>query len=53
MNELESLKLSILAVDDNQMNLIVMKNMFKSSAYEVYYADCGQKAIDLAREETS
>jgi len=51
MNELESQKLSILAVDDNQMNLIVMKNMFKSSAYEVYYADCGQKAIDLAREK--
>jgi len=51
MNDFVAKRPSILAVDDNQMNLMVMKNMFKSSEYEVYYADCGQKAIDVAREK--
>jgi len=50
MNSIEPKKLSILAVDDNQMNLILMKSMFKTSDYDVYYADCGKKAIEMARQ---
>ncbi|HZL09741.1 MAG TPA: hybrid sensor histidine kinase/response regulator [Prolixibacteraceae bacterium] len=50
MNKQLKDKLSILAVDDNQMNLMVMKSMFKNLEYEVFYADCGQGAIDMARD---
>lgn len=50
MNKQKKDKLSILAVDDNQMNLMVMKSMFKNLEYEVFYADCGQEAIDMARD---
>lgn len=41
--------LQILAVDDNQMNLMVMRSMFKYQNYRVHYADCGEKAIEMAR----
>lgn len=50
MNELKTSKLSILVVDDNPMNLMVMKSMFMNLEYQVYFADCGQKALDMARE---
>ena len=42
--------LKILAVDDNQMNLMVMRSMFKYQNYQVYYADCGKKAIEMASQ---
>lgn len=51
MSILESKKLSILAVDDNQMNLIIMKSMFKTSDYDVHYANCGKMAIDMAHQK--
>jgi len=50
MNESKPKKLTILAVDDNQMNLIVMKSIFKSLDYEMYYANCGQMALEMARQ---
>jgi len=50
MNKLKSERLSILAVDDNQMNLLVMRSMFKYQEYKLYYADCGQLAIEMARQ---
>ncbi|MBV5312319.1 MAG: hybrid sensor histidine kinase/response regulator [Prolixibacteraceae bacterium] len=50
MSEPKTDKLSILAVDDNQMNLMVMRSMFKYQEYQVYYADCGKMAIEMARE---
>jgi two-component system sensor histidine kinase/response regulator len=50
MNKQKSERLSILAVDDNQMNLLVMRSMFKYQEYKLYYADCGKQAIDMARE---
>ena len=49
MSEQRTDGLRILAVDDNQMNLMVMKSMFKNQNYEVHYADCGEKAIEMAR----
>lgn len=42
--------LKILAVDDNQMNLMVMRSMFKYQNYQVHYADCGEKALEMARQ---
>ena len=50
MNKLKSERLSILAVDDNQMNLLVMRSMFKYQEYKLYYADCGKRAIEMARQ---
>lgn len=50
MNKLKSERLSILAVDDNQMNLLVMRSMFKYQEYKLYYADCGKLAIEMARQ---
>jgi len=50
MSEPKTDKLSILVVDDNQMNLMVMRSMFKYQEYQVYYADCGKRAIEMARE---
>lgn len=49
MSERRTDGLRILAVDDNQMNLMVMQSMFKYQNYEVHYADCGEKAIEMAR----
>jgi len=42
--------LKILVVDDNQMNLMVMRSMFKYQNYQVHYADCGEKALEMARQ---
>lgn len=39
-----------MAVDDNEMNLMVMKNMFRQEKYRVHYANCGRMALDMARE---
>jgi len=50
MNKPKSEGLSILAVDDNQMNLLVMRSMFKYQEYKLYYADCGKLAIEMARQ---
>jgi len=50
MNKPKSERLSILAVDDNQMNLLVMRSMFKYQDYKLYYADCGKLAIEMARQ---
>jgi two-component system sensor histidine kinase/response regulator len=50
MDKQKSERLSILAVDDNQMNLLVMRSMFKYQEYKLYYADCGQMAIEMARQ---
>lgn len=50
MNEQKTEGLSILAVDDNQMNLMVMKSMFKYLEYQMHYANCGQMALEMARQ---
>lgn len=50
MTEQKTEGLSILAVDDNEMNLILMKSIFKYQEYQVYYANCGELAIDMARK---
>ncbi|HAQ19320.1 MAG TPA: hypothetical protein DCR40_08835 [Prolixibacteraceae bacterium] len=50
MNNPKTERLSILAVDDNQMNLMVMRSMFKYQDYRLYYADCGKLAIEMARK---
>jgi two-component system sensor histidine kinase/response regulator len=50
MNKPKSERLTILAVDDNQMNLLVMRSMFKYQEYKLYYADCGKLAIEMARQ---
>ena len=50
MNEQKPRELTILAVDDNEMNLKVMKNMFRQEKYRVHYASCGRMALDMARE---
>ena len=50
MNNPKTERLSILAVDDNQMNLKVMRSMFKYQDYRLYYADCGKLAIEMARQ---
>jgi two-component system sensor histidine kinase/response regulator len=49
MSDQKTEGLSILAVDDNQLNLRVMKSMFKYMEYQMYFADCGQMAIEVAR----
>lgn len=43
-------KLKILAVDDNEMIIRVMKQMFRDGEYDVYFADGGISALKLARE---
>lgn len=43
-------KLKILAVDDNEMILRVMRQMFKDSEYDVSFANGGIPALKLARE---
>ncbi len=47
---MESEKLRILTVDDNHLNLIVMKNMFDFHDYEVHFAECGEAALEMARK---
>jgi len=43
-------KLKILAVDDNEMILRVMKQMFRDGDYDVSFASGGIPALQLARE---
>ena len=50
MSERKTEGLSILAVDDNEMNLVILKNMFRQEKYRVHYASSGRMALDMARE---
>lgn len=50
MTETLKKKLKILVVDDNQLNLMVMRSIFNETEYEVFYADCGIDALNMARE---
>lgn len=50
MTETLKKKLNILVVDDNQLNLMVMRSIFNETEYEVFYADCGIDALNMARE---
>ena len=50
MSGMKSEKLRILTVDDNHLNLMVMKNMFNFQDYEVHFAECGMAALDMARK---
>lgn len=50
MSQLKSEKLRILTVDDNHLNLMVMKNLFNFQEYEVHFATCGEAALTMARK---
>jgi two-component system sensor histidine kinase/response regulator len=50
MSGMKSEKLRILVVDDNHLNLIVMKNLFNFQDYEVHFAECGKAALEMARK---
>ena len=50
MSDMKSEKLRILTVDDNHLNLMVMKNMFSFQDYEVHFAECGEAALNMARK---
>lgn len=43
-------KLRILTVDDNHLNLMIMKTMFNFQDYEVHFAECGEAALIMARK---
>ena len=47
---MKSEKLRILTVEDNHLNLMVMKSMFNFQDYEVHFATCGEAALDMARK---
>lgn len=47
---MNSEKLRILIVDDNHLNLMVMKHMFDFRVYEVHFAECGEAALEMARK---
>ena len=47
---MRSEKLRILTVDDNHLNLMVMKSMFSFQDYEVHFATCGEAALNMARK---
>jgi two-component system sensor histidine kinase/response regulator len=50
MSVLEAEKKRILVVDDNHLNLIVMKHMFNFQDYEVHFAECGKAALEMAQK---
>lgn len=50
MSLFKSEKLRILTVDDNHLNLMVMKNLFNFQEYEVHFATCGEAALTMARK---
>lgn len=47
---MKSEKLRILTVDDNHLNLMVMKSMFNFQDYDVHFAECGKAALNMARK---
>lgn len=40
---------SILAVDDNEINLILMECMLRQEKYSIHFATSGRMALDMAR----
>lgn len=50
MSEPKPDKLRILIVDDNRLNLMVMKHMFNFNDYEVHFAETGGAALEMARK---
>lgn len=50
MSEVKPEKLRILIVDDNHLNLMVMKHMFNFNEYDVHFAECGEAALEMARK---
>ncbi|MFY9150886.1 MAG: hybrid sensor histidine kinase/response regulator [Prolixibacteraceae bacterium] len=50
MSHLKSEKLRILTVDDNHLNLMVMKGLFNFQEYDVHFAECGEAALNMARK---
>ncbi len=50
MSKMKSEKIRILTVDDNYLNLMVMKHLFNFQDYDVHFADCGEAALEMARK---
>jgi len=50
MSGMKSEKLRILTVDDNHLNMMIMKNMFNFQDYEVHFAVSGEAALEMARK---
>lgn len=50
MSGIKTEKLRILTVDDNHLNLMVMKSLFNFQDYDVHFAECGEAALEMARK---
>ncbi|MDO8898719.1 MAG: response regulator, partial [Bacteroidales bacterium] len=43
-------KMSILVAEDEALNVLYVKRMFKNSGYQLYFAQNGQEAVDVVKQ---